>query len=88
MTRQFSIIPSKKVCAKRISFNIDDDKIIHEVHFQGGCPGLTVAISKLLEGQKAENVVQLLSDVKCLSKDTSCAAQLAKGIKEAVETHN
>ena len=35
-------------CARQITFSLEDGKL-HNVHFAGGCPGNTLALSKLLE---------------------------------------
>ena len=41
------------VCARKISFDLEDGKL-HNVKFAGGCPGNLAAIGKLIEGQDAE----------------------------------
>ena len=43
---------TRGVCAKQISFELED-KLLHNVVFHGGCPGNTSAISRLLEGRDA-----------------------------------
>lgn len=73
------------VCAKEISFDIDDGKL-YNVHFVGGCPGNTAAIGKLLEGTSAERAVQILKGNLCGNKKTSCADQLALGVEKALES--
>lgn len=73
------------VCAKEISFDIDDGKL-YNVHFTGGCQGNTAAIGKLLEGTSAERAVEILKGNKCGSKGTSCADQLALGVEKALES--
>ena len=44
------------VCSTNISFNIDDGRI-YNVKFDGGCMGNLQAISKLVEGKSAEEIV-------------------------------
>ena len=76
-------IHTKHVCAKQISFSLKDGKL-HNIKFHGGCPGNTLAISKLLEGADAVKTVQILKGNDCGGKGTSCADQLACGIENAL----
>lgn len=69
------------VCASRVDFDIEDGKVKNLV-FHGGCPGNLQAISKLVEGLPPEEVIQKISGIKCGSKDTSCADQLAKALAQ------
>ncbi|SFG61977.1 TIGR03905 family TSCPD domain-containing protein [Oribacterium sp. WCC10] len=71
------------VCASQIEFGIEDGKL-KDVRFHGGCPGNTLAISKLLEGYDAKKAVDILKGNVCGGKGTSCADQLAKGIEQAL----
>jgi len=71
------------VCTKAITFTIDDGKI-HDIHFMGGCPGNLTAISKLLEGAEAKNVVETLKGNDCGGRGTSCADQLALAVEQAL----
>ena len=76
-------IQTNHVCAKQISFSLENGKL-HNIKFHGGCPGNTLAISKLLEGADAVKTVQILKGKDCGGKGTSCADQLARGIEEAL----
>ncbi len=75
---------TKGTCAVQIHFDIDDEKKIRNVKFDGGCNGNLKAISILIEGMNASEVMEKLEGNKCGMKNTSCADQLAKGIREAV----
>lgn len=70
------------VCSKQITFEIDDNGKLHNLKFLGGCPGNLSAISKLLEGADASRAVEILSGNTCGPRNTSCADQLSKAIKE------
>ncbi len=83
---KYDYIP-KGVCARKISFEINDG-IINNVQFQGGCNGNLKAISKLVEGKKAEEIGQILDGNTCGMKNTSCADQLAKALKKALLSEN
>ena len=76
-------IQTNHVCARQISFSLENGKL-HNIKFHGGCPGNTLAISKLLEGADAVKTVQILKGNDCGGKGTSCADQLARGIEEAL----
>ena len=82
-TMQDYTIQTNQVCAKQISFSIENGKL-HNIKFYGGCPGNTLAISKLLEGADAVKTVKILKGNDCRGKGTSCADQLARGIEEAL----
>lgn len=72
------------VCARKISFGIEEGKL-HNVVFYGGCPGNATAIGKLLEGTEATEAVNRLKGNVCGMKGTSCADQLAIAIEEALQ---
>ena len=46
------------VCSREIHFDIVDGKL-HNVSFDGGCPGNLAAIGKLVEGKDAKAVADL-----------------------------
>ena len=72
------------VCARKITFEIDNEGKVRNVSFLGGCPGNLKAISKLVEGMDAAKVVELLDGNTCGMKTTSCGDQLAKALKGAM----
>lgn len=80
----FSFKPSRMVCAQNISFDLEDGKL-YNVKFRGGCNGNLQAISKLVEGQPAEKVAELLHGNDCNGRGTSCADQFSDAIMEALK---
>ena len=44
-------------CSKMIHVELDDNDIIREVVFVGGCNGNTKGVSALVKGQKAQDVI-------------------------------
>ena len=72
------------VCARKITFEIDNEGKVRNVSFLGGCPGNLQAISKLVEGMDATKVIELLDGNTCGMKKTSCGDQLAKALKGAL----
>ena len=71
------------VCAKKIRFDISDNKV-HSVEFQGGCNGNLKAISVLVEGMEVEKLNELLKGIDCGGRGTSCSDQLVKGVNQAL----
>ena len=74
---------TRGVCASEISFEIEDGTV-YNVVFRGGCNGNLKAIAKLVEGKSALEVAEILEGNTCGFKDTSCADQLAKALKQAM----
>lgn len=68
------------VCSTNIDFEIKNGRV-YNVKYQGGCNGNLQGISKLVEGQKLEDVISKLSGIKCGNKNTSCPDQLAKALE-------
>lgn len=71
------------VCSRKITFDLDGTTL-HNVRFDGGCPGNTAAIGKLLEGADARRAADILRGNDCRGRGTSCADQLARAIDEAL----
>lgn len=74
---------TKGTCSRQITFDLNDG-IISNVSFAGGCNGNLQGVSKLVEGQKAEDVLHKLKGIRCGVKPTSCPDQLALAIEEAL----
>lgn len=74
---------TKGVCSRKITFDIVDGKL-HNVQFEGGCPGNLLAIGKLVEGKDALEIAELLAGNDCRGRGTSCADQLSQAIKANV----
>ena len=72
------------VCSSAIDIEVDGD-VIRCVKFTGGCNGNLKAIARLVEGMEASRVIKILKGNTCGFKSTSCADQLVKGLKEALE---
>lgn len=72
-------------CARQINFEIDDNGNLTNVSFVGGCNGNLKAIGRLVEGQDAAKIADILEGNQCGPRLTSCADQLSKAIKEALK---
>lgn len=75
---------TKGTCAQVINFDIEGDTITN-VSFEGGCNGNLKAVSILVDGMKVDEIESKLSGNICGFKNTSCADQLAKAVREAYE---
>ena len=74
----------KGVCARKISFDIEDGKVMN-IRFTGGCAGNTQGVSALAEGMTTDEIIERLSGIRCGFKGTSCPDQLAKAVAEAIK---
>ena len=48
-------------CSKKISFDMEADGTVRNIVFLGGCPGNLQAIPKILEGWKADDIIDFFS---------------------------
>ena len=71
--------PQTNVCAKIISFNVEDDRI-RKMTITGGCDGNTRGIGKLLEGLTVEDAIARLKGIRCSDKNTSCCDQISRSL--------
>lgn len=69
-------------CSRQIDFDINGN-VITNVVFYGGCPGNLSAIAKVVDGKTVEEIENWFKDIKCGSKPTSCASQLAIAVRQA-----
>ena len=69
-------------CSMAIEVEVDDNHVIKNVQFVGGCNGNTQGIAALVAGQKAEDVIERLEGIRCGGRPTSCPDQLSKALKE------
>lgn len=72
-------------CSREIDFEIDDEGIVQNVSFIGGCNGNLQGICSLVTGMKAEVVAEKLRGIQCGNKLTSCPDQLAKALMDALK---
>ncbi len=70
-------------CSRQILFDVENGKV-KNVKFIGGCSGNLQGISRLVEGKDVEEVIALLSGIRCRA-GTSCPDQLAQALKQSLE---
>lgn len=70
------------VCSRKITAEIDENGTVLSVHFLGGCNGNTQGVAALSKGRNIDELIELLQDIKCGFKGTSCPAEFAKALKK------
>ena len=80
-----SMYHTRYTCAWRIKVELDGDIVKHVEFLDGGCSGNLQAVPRLVEGLTVNEVEQKLGGIKCGSRPTSCADQLAVAVREAYE---
>lgn len=69
-------------CSRLITIDVDDNGIITNLSFVGGCNGNLKGICALAIGKKAADIKQALKGITCGMKATSCPDQLATALGE------
>ena len=78
---------TKGVCAQEIRFDINGD-VVSNISFLGGCNGNLKAIAKLVDGWTVDQIEGKLLGNSCGWRNTSCADQLAKAVREALNNQD
>jgi uncharacterized protein (TIGR03905 family) len=60
----------------------DEDNVIRQVAFLGGCDGNLQGICRLVKGQKIDDVISKLDGIRCGDKPTSCPDQLCRALEQ------
>lgn len=69
-------------CSRLITIDVDDEGVIRNLSFVGGCNGNLKGICALSIGKKAADVKQALKGITCGAKPTSCPDQLATALEQ------
>ena len=69
-------------CSKYICISVDEDGVVQEAQFIGGCDGNTKGVCALIRNMKAKEVISRLKGITCGNKPTSCPDQLATALQE------
>ena len=70
-------------CSSKIELELEGD-VVKDVRFTGGCDGNLKAISTLVKGMKAAEVIDKCRGITCGYKSTSCGDQLAQALELAL----
>lgn len=68
-------------CSVLIDVTADDNDVIQQVSFLGGCDGNLQGICRLVQGQKIDDVIGRLDGISCGGKPTSCPDQLCRALE-------
>jgi uncharacterized protein (TIGR03905 family) len=60
----------------------DENDVIQQVFFLGGCNGNLQGVSQLVRGQKIDEVIKRLDGIRCGTKGTSCPDQLCRALEK------
>ena len=72
-------------CSQLIDVTADENNVIQQVFFLGGCNGNLQGISQLVKGQHIDDVISRLNGIRCGSKGTSCPDQLCRALEQLKE---
>ena len=74
---------TKGTCSRQISFDSDGERV-YNIEFLMGCPGNTHGIAAICDGLKISEITEKFSSIDCGGRGTSCPAELAKAVQQAV----
>lgn len=74
-------------CSVLIDVTADDNDVIQQVAFLGGCDGNLQGICRLVRGQKIDDVIAKLDGISCGGKPTSCPDQLCRALEQLKNKH-
>ncbi len=69
-------------CSKYICISVDENGVVKDAQFIGGCDGNTKGVCALIRDMKAKEVIARLKGITCGNKPTSCPDQLATALQE------
>ena len=75
----------KGVCSNGVDIERDEDTG-KSLKYTAGSIGNTQGVAALAKGMTVEEYIKRCKDIKCGFKKTSCPAQLALALEEALET--
>ena len=73
------------VCSMQMIFEIEDN-VIKSLKIIGGCPGITIGVSRLVVGKSVDEVIEMLKGIPCGGRGTSCPDQVAVALEEYKKT--
>lgn len=73
---------TRGTCSKYICISVDENGVVKDAQFIGGCDGNTKGVCALIRDMKAKEVIARLKGITCGNKPTSCPDQLATALQE------
>jgi uncharacterized protein (TIGR03905 family) len=77
-----TLYKTQGTCSQLIDVTVDEQDVIQEISFIGGCHGNLQAVCRLVKGQKADEVIKKLKGIRCGDKPTSCPDQLCRALEQ------
>lgn len=77
------IFKTENTCPKLIKFDLNGDIVTNVEFLGGGCPGNLQALPRLVEGMTVDEIEEKIGGIICGKRETSCADQLSKAVREA-----
>ncbi|MBO4542044.1 MAG: TIGR03905 family TSCPD domain-containing protein [Bacteroidales bacterium] len=77
-----TLYKTQGTCSQLIDVTVDEQDVIQEISFTGGCGGNLQAVCRLVKGQKADEVIKKLKGIRCGDKPTSCPDQLCRALEQ------
>ena len=74
-------------CSRAVDFEVENG-VVTACQFIGGCSGNTQGVAKLVLGRPVDEIIDLLKDIDCGGRGTSCPAQLAEALMEYKQSNN
>jgi uncharacterized protein (TIGR03905 family) len=81
MKTKHVLYETQGTCSKLIDVTADENDVIQQVFFVGGCNGNLQGISQLVTGQHIDQVIRKLNGIRCGIKNTSCPDQLCRALE-------
>lgn len=69
-------------CSRFIDIDVDENGVVENVVFTGGCNGNLKGIGELVRGMDIKDVIPKIRGIKCGFKQTSCPDQLSKALEQ------
>lgn len=76
-----TLYKTQGTCSQFIDVTVDENDVIQQVVFYGGCHGNLQGISRLVTGRKIDDVMGILNGIRCGDKATSCPDQLCRALE-------
>ena len=77
---------TKGTYSRLIDVTADENNIVQQVFFLGGCNGNLQGISQLVRGQHIDDIIRRLDGIRCGTKNTSCPDQLCRALEQLKNT--
>lgn len=76
-----TLYKTQGTCSQFIDVTVDENDVIQQVVFYGGCHGNLQGICRLVTGRKIDEVMGILNGIRCGDKATSCPDQLCRALE-------